>query len=89
MVLSRDISLLIVAAVILIIQGYRPFPPACWERPRRFLKSVWCFSWCCSRHTRYERIANFAQFLVYVVAVFVPVSGFHYAITVARRLHAS
>jgi hypothetical protein len=35
------------------------------------------------------RINVLSHYLAYTVAVFVTVSGFHYAVVVARRLHAS
>jgi hypothetical protein len=36
-----------------------------------------------------ERLAVLTHYLAYAVAAFVTVSGFHYAVIVARRLHAS
>jgi hypothetical protein len=36
-----------------------------------------------------DRILVLTHYLVYAVAVLVTVSGFHYAVVVARRLHAS
>jgi len=41
LVISRDVLMLVVAAVILVIQGYRPFPPTLPGKPPHFLKSRW------------------------------------------------
>ena len=89
MVLSRDVLLLVVAAVILIIQGYRPFPPSLLGKATTFFEVGLVFFALLGAVYPGERIALLTHYLAYTVAVFVTVSGFHYAVVVARRLHAS
>ncbi|MGB2626519.1 MAG: CDP-alcohol phosphatidyltransferase family protein [Candidatus Acidiferrum sp.] len=89
MVLSRDVLMLIVAAVILLIQGYRPFPPSLLGKATTFFEIALVFF--AVYHASYpnEDIAVFNYYLEYLVAALVTISGFHYSFVVARRLHAS
>ncbi len=89
MVLSRDVLMLVVAAVILIIQGYRPFPPSLLGKATTFFEIGLVF--CTILHAAYpiDRLPEFLYYLRILVATLVTISGFHYSIVVARRLHAS
>jgi cardiolipin synthase (CMP-forming) len=89
MVLSRDVLMLIVAAVIIIIQGYRPFPPSLLGKATTFFEIALVFF--AVLHAAYpdSRLEILVPYLSYLVAVLVTVSGFHYAIFTARRLHTS
>jgi cardiolipin synthase (CMP-forming) len=89
MVLSRDVSMLIVAAVIIIIQGYRPFPPSLLGKATTFFEIGLVFF--AVLHAAYPdpRFDLLIHYLAILVAVLVTISGFHYAIFTARRLHAS
>jgi cardiolipin synthase (CMP-forming) len=89
MVLSRDVLLLVVAAVILIVQGYRPFPPSLLGKATTFFEIALVFIVVYASAYPNERAPLFIHYLSYLVAVLVSVSGFHYAFVVARRLHAS
>jgi cardiolipin synthase (CMP-forming) len=89
MVLSRDVLLLVVAAVILVVQGYRPFPPSLLGKATTFFEIALVFFVVFAAAYPNDRTPFFIQYLSYTVAVFVVVSGFHYAFAVARRLHAS
>jgi cardiolipin synthase len=88
-VLSRDVLLLVVAAVILIIQGYRPFPPSLLGKATTFFEVGLVFFVVFGAVYPGERVALLTHSLVYAVAAFVVISGFHYAVVVARRLHTS
>jgi len=44
MVLSRDVLLLVVAAVIILISGYRPFPPSLYGKLTTFFQIVFVFA---------------------------------------------
>lgn len=87
LVLSRDIILLTSAAVILVVSGYRKFPPSIYGKVTTALQILLVFSvvllgvvdWRWLEHTR--------NVLVDLVTVFTVFSGFHYCFTVARRLH--
>jgi cardiolipin synthase len=87
LVLSRDILMLVVAAVILLIQGYRPFPPSLLGKATTFFEIALVFFTVLAAAYPGERVGLLANRLVYIVAAFVIVSGFHYSFVVARRLH--
>jgi cardiolipin synthase len=89
LVISRDILLLTVAAVILIIQGYRPFPPSLLGKATTFFEISLVFFTLYGAAYPDPRVAVLLHDLGYGVAAFVVISGFHYAVTVARRLHHS
>jgi cardiolipin synthase len=89
LVISRDILLLVVAAVILIIQGYRPFPPSLLGKATTFFEIALVFFTLLGAAYPDARIAVLLHYLGYAVCAFVVISGFHYAVTVARRLHHS
>jgi len=89
LVISRDVLLLVVAAVILIIQGYRPFPPSFLGKATTFFEiALVLFTLYGAAYPNY-RTDILLHYLAYAVSAFVVISGFHYAITVARRLHHS
>jgi len=89
LVLSRDILVLIVAAVILIIQGYRPFPPSLLGKATTLAEIVLVAYVILGAAYPTTHIALVVRYLGFVVAAFVIVSGFHYAFAIARRLHLS
>lgn len=89
MVLSRDVLMLIVAAVILLIQGYRPFPPSLLGKATTLFEIALVFFAVLGAAYPNDRVAFYSHYLIYLVAVLVTISGFHYSFVVARRLHAS
>ena len=86
-VLSRDILLLVTAVVILLVVGYRSFPPSIYGKLTTALQILLVFvvvllaiaPWPWLRHVK-----NATVFLVAVITTF---SGFHYCFSVARRLN--
>src|SRR5580700_1849175 len=89
MVLSRDVLLLVVATVIIIVQGYRPFPPSLLGKATTFFEIALVFFVVFAAAYPNDRAPGLIHYLSYLVAAFVVVSGFHYAFSVARRLHVS
>lgn len=89
LVISRDLLMLVVAAVILIIQGYRPFPPTLLGKATTFFEIAVVFLTVYTAAFPDARVESLLRYLAYVVSVLVIVSGFHYSVVVARRLHAS
>jgi len=89
MVLSRDVLMLVVAAVILLIQGYRPFPPSLLGKATTFLEIGLVFFAVVQAGYPTEPVWIFVRYLEFVVAALVTISGFHYSFVVARRLHTS
>ena len=89
MVLSRDILLLTVAAVILLISGYRPFPPSILGKCTTAVQILLVFLVVLGAAYPGDTFTLLIRVFVYTVAVLTIVSGFHYSISIARRLHSS
>ncbi|MCU1239889.1 MAG: CDP-alcohol phosphatidyltransferase [Candidatus Acidoferrum typicum] len=85
-VLSRDILILVVAVVIILIFGYRPFPPSILGKGTTMFQIVLVFTVVLSAAYPNLPLAGITQVLVYLVPVLAIVSGFHYSISIARRL---
>ena len=86
LVLSRDVMILAVAAVILLVSGYRPFPPSLYGKLTTMAQIVLVFSVVLAAATHWHWLLRVNHVLVYVVAGFTVFSGFHYSIVIARRL---
>ena len=89
LVLSRDIILLTAAAVILVVAGYRPFPPSIWGKFTTGLQIALMFAVVLLAVTDWAWLQVVRNILGYLVAGFTVFSGFHYCFTVARRLNES
>ncbi len=89
LVLSRDIILLTAAAVILVVAGYRPFPPSIWGKFTTGLQIALVFAVVLLAVTDWAWLQVVRNILGYLVAGFTVFSGFHYCFTVARRLNES
>jgi cardiolipin synthase (CMP-forming) len=85
-VLSRDILILIVAVVIILISGYQPFPPSIFGKLATFFQILLVFTVVCEAGYHEPHLAMFNKGLMYTVAVFAILSGFHYSIETARKL---
>jgi cardiolipin synthase len=86
MVLSRDILLLVVAAVIILISGYRPFPPSLLGKATTFFQIILVFGVVLAAGYPGPEIAEINRLLSYLVAALTAISGFHYSFVTARRL---
>lgn len=86
LVLSRDILILTVAAVILLIAGYRPFPPSLYGKLTTTGQILFIFTVVLAAATGDHRLALLNRGLLYVVAGLTVFSGFHYSVVIARRL---
>src|ERR1041384_4549418 len=78
MVLSRDIMMLTVAAVILLISGYRPFPPSQLGKATTFFQIILVFVVVLTAAYPNAEFAFVKGVLIYLVAILTTVSGFHY-----------
>jgi cardiolipin synthase len=87
LVLSRDIILLTAAAVILVVAGYRPFPPSIFGKATTALQILLVFMVVLLAVTDWPWLLVAKDIVVYLVTAFTVFSGFHYCFTVARRLH--
>jgi cardiolipin synthase len=86
-VLSRDILILMTAAVILVVVGYRPFPPSIYGKLTTALQITLVFAVVLLAVTQWPWVHQFRNGLVYFVAPLTVFTGFHYCFTVARRLN--
>jgi cardiolipin synthase (CMP-forming) len=86
LVLSRDILILIVAAVIILIAGYRPFPPSILGKLTTAFQIVLVFAIVLAAAFPSPGLGLLNRGLIYVVTALTVVSGFHYSVTIARRL---
>lgn len=87
LVLSRDILLLTAAAVILVVVGYRPFPPSIYGKATTTLQILLVFAVILLAVTEWNWLVPIRILIGYLVAIFTVFSGFHYCFTVARRLN--
>jgi cardiolipin synthase len=85
-VLSRDILLLTSAAVILVVSGYRPFPPSIYGKITTAAQIVLVFTVVLLAVVDWRWLHLVRNLLGYVVVGITVFSGFHYSIVVSRRL---
>jgi cardiolipin synthase (CMP-forming) len=88
-VLSRDILILTVAVVILLISGYRPFPPSIFGKLTTMFEIVLVFVVVLAAAYPDERLGPVIHILLYVVPVLAVWSAFHYSFAITRSLHSS
>ena len=88
-VLSRDVLILMVAVVILLISGYRPFPPSFYGKLTTALQIFLVFMVVLSAAYPHPGFMLVNRFLIYAVTGLTVFSAFHYSFTTSRRLSAS
>jgi phosphatidylglycerophosphate synthase len=88
-VLSRDVMILIVAVVILLIFGYRPFPPNMLGKATTFFQIVMVFAVVLRAAYPHARLGLINEILMYTVATLTVVSAFYYSFSIARGLSSS
>jgi cardiolipin synthase (CMP-forming) len=88
-VLSRDVLILIVAVVILLVSGYRPFPPSIYGKLTTAAEIVLVFLVVLGAAYPNHRLNGPNHFLVYAVTVLSIVSSIHYSFTTTRHLSSS
>ncbi|MDQ1409009.1 MAG: hypothetical protein QOJ41_744 [Acidobacteriaceae bacterium] len=88
-VLSRDVLILMVAVVILLISGYRPFPPSIYGKLTTALQILLVFMVVLSAAYTHPAFTPVNRFLVYAVTGITVFSAFHYSFTTSRRLSSS
>jgi cardiolipin synthase (CMP-forming) len=89
LILSRDVLILMVAAVIILIAGYRPFPPSLYGKFTTFFQLVLVFGVVAAAAHPAHWLVILNHYLIYLVAGLTVLSGFHYSFVIARRLHSS
>ena len=88
-VLSRDVLILMVAVVILLISGYRPFPPSIYGKLATALQILLVFMVVLSAAYTYPGFTLVNRLLIYAVTVITVFSAFHYSFTTSRRLSSA
>jgi cardiolipin synthase len=86
LVLSRDILILIVAVVIILSSGYRPFPPSIYGKLTTAFQIMLVFGIVLAAAYPNPRVSVLNHFLIYAVTILCVVSSFHYSVVTARRL---
>jgi cardiolipin synthase len=86
LVLGRDILLLTSAAVILVVAGYRLFPPSIYGKLTTAVQILLVFAVVLLAVADWPWLLVVRTILGYLVAGFTVFSGFHYSIVVSRRL---
>jgi phosphatidylglycerophosphate synthase len=72
--------------VILLVAGYRPFPPSIFGKLTTGLQILFVFLVVLLAVTEWGWLRSVRMVLGYLVAGFTVFSGFHYSIVIARRL---
>ena len=86
LVLSRDILILTAAAVILVVVGYRPFPPSVWGKLTTAFEIFLVILVLVMAAWNQQNLAKVTETVAYVVAALVVISGLHYSVAVSRKL---
>lgn len=86
LVLARDLLMLITAAAILLVVGYRPFPPSLYGKFTTGVQIIFIFLVVASSATNYRALDILEEVFVFLVAGFTIFSGVHYSFVIAKRL---
>jgi cardiolipin synthase (CMP-forming) len=87
LVIGRDVLILMTATVILLVSGYRQFPPSIYGKITTGTQILLVFVVLLAEVFPMPALEISRQALAYLVAGFTIFSGFHYSVVVARRLH--
>jgi cardiolipin synthase len=88
LVLGRDVLILVACAVILLAAGYRLFPPSIWGKATTMCEILLVILALSVAVWKIPELFIAREVCAYVVAALVMISGVHYSIVMARRLHA-
>ena len=78
--------MVVVAVVIILIWGYRPFPPSLLGKMTTFFQIVLVFTVVLGAAYPNALLDSIKQILIYLVAALATVSAFHYSVNIARNL---
>jgi cardiolipin synthase len=88
LVLSRDVIILATAVVITLVVGTRRFPPSVYGKFTTAAQILLVFVVIVNEVAHYAMLDAAEPALAYLVAALTVISGMHYSIIIARRLHA-
>lgn len=86
LVFSRDVLILIAAAVILAVVGYRPFPPSIYGKATTGAQIIFVFVAITAGAFETKWLDELRDIGVFIVAAFTVLSGLHYSVVIARQL---
>ncbi|HLW99334.1 MAG TPA: CDP-alcohol phosphatidyltransferase family protein [Candidatus Acidoferrales bacterium] len=86
LVLGRDVTMLTIAVVIILVVGYRPFPPTIYGKITTTVQLLLVFEVLTRASFPQIGLEPLQTVLKYSVAGFTVFSGFHYSVIIARRL---
>lgn len=89
LVLGRDVLILTTAAVILVVVGYRPFPPSIYGKLTTAEQILLVFLAVSAAVFHQPVLDQLRSIFEYLVAGFTVLSGFYYSVVMARRLQSS
>ncbi|MHB8485758.1 MAG: CDP-alcohol phosphatidyltransferase family protein [Candidatus Acidiferrales bacterium] len=86
LVLGRDVLIVVACAVILLVVGYKTFPPSIFGKLNTTFQVLLVLAVILSALVQNPVLQVSRVLLIYLVAAFTIISGFHYSVTVARKL---
>lgn len=86
LVLGRDVLILTACAVILLVVGYQTFPPSIYGKANTLFQIVLVFLVLLAEIVPSPALKTARLAFLYLVPLFVIISGLHYSIVVARRI---
>ncbi len=86
MVLGRDILILTACAVILIVVGFRSFPPSIWGKATTLVEIVLVFIVLLLAVFHWSWLSITQTYCRYIVAALVMISGLNYSMVMSRKL---
>jgi len=86
LVLGRDVLIVVACAVILLVVGYMTFPPSIFGKLNTTFQVLLVLAVILSALVQNPALQVSRVLLIYLVAAFTIISGFHYSVTVARKL---
>jgi cardiolipin synthase (CMP-forming) len=86
LVLGRDVLILTACAVILLVVGHMAFPPSIFGKLNTTFQILLVLVVILAALVENPALRIARMLLIYLVAAFTIISGFHYSVTVARKL---
>ncbi len=86
LVLARDVIIMITAAVVLLVVGYRTFPPTIYGKAATIVQVALVVVALAGGAFGYDWLLRAKLGLILVVAVLTVISGLHYSVLIARRI---
>ena len=87
LVLSRDVLILVIAAAIILVSGYRPFPPTIYGKFTTFFQIILVFAAVLAAAYPELHLSLLNHALIYIVSALCVYSGLHYCFLTARRIN--